>query len=51
MVQIKWLKAAKDDLKDIYIYISRDSKSYAKRQVDQLFSRTQILKNHIRAGR
>lgn len=51
MVQINWLNEARDDLKDIYIYISRDSKRYAKRQVDQIFSRTQILKNHLKAGK
>jgi len=51
MVQIIWLNEARDDLKNIYEYISRDSKRYAKRQVDQIFSRTQILKNQIRAGK
>lgn len=51
MVQIIWLKEARVDLKDIYDYISRDSKRYAVRQVDQIFSRTQILKNQLRAGK
>ena len=51
MVEIRWLKEAKDDLKYIYDYISRDSKRYAKRQVDKIFDRTQILKNHIQAGK
>ena len=50
MVEIRWLKEARDDLKEIYDYISRDSKRYAKRQVDKIFDRTQILKSHIYAG-
>ena len=32
MVRVKWLKSAKDDLRDIYEYISLDSKRYAKHQ-------------------
>lgn len=51
MVEIRWLKEAKDDLKDIYDYISRDSQKYAKRQVDKLYKRTDILKKHIHAGK
>ena len=51
MVEIRWLTEAKEDLRDIYDYISRDSKRYAKRQVDKIFNRTLILKNHIQAGR
>lgn len=51
MVEIRWLTEAMDDLKDIYHYISRDSKRYAKRQVDQIIDKTRTLKNHIRAGR
>lgn len=33
MVQINWTFQAKDDLKDIAEYISKDSKLYAKRQI------------------
>jgi len=51
MVKIRWLKEAKNDLKDIYDYISSDSKRYAKRQVEKIFQRTFILKNHIRVGK
>ena len=47
MVKISWLKEARDDLKDIFDYISRDSKKYAKRQVDKIILRTQILKKQI----
>lgn len=35
MVRVKWLKSAKDDLKEIYEYISLDSKRYAKHQVEK----------------
>ncbi len=51
MVEIRWLKESRDDLKDIYDYISRDSKRYAKRQVDKICERSQILKSHVRAGK
>ncbi|MGK7392489.1 MAG: type II toxin-antitoxin system RelE/ParE family toxin [Candidatus Cyclobacteriaceae bacterium M2_1C_046] len=51
MVEIRWLTEAKEDLRDIYDYISRDSKRYAKRQIDKIFNRSLILKDHIQAGR
>lgn len=44
MVQIKWLKSAKNDLKEIYDFISLDSKRYAKHQVEKIQSKTDILK-------
>jgi toxin ParE1/3/4 len=51
MVEIKWLKEAKDDLIDIYEYISRDSERYALRQVEKIFYKSLTLKNHIYAGK
>jgi len=51
MVQIKWLREAKEDLKDIYAYISKDSEKYAKRQVNRIWERTLILKQQIRSGK
>lgn len=51
MVEIRWLKEALDDLKDIYDYISRDSERYAERQINRIFEKAQILKNHKQAGR
>ena len=51
MVEIRWLKEAKDDLRDIHDYISLDSERYAKHQIDKIFNRTLILKNHIRIGK
>ena len=43
MVRIKWLRLAKDDLKDIYNYINIDSKRYANLQIERIQRRTQVL--------
>ncbi len=51
MVEIIWLEEARLDLKDIFDYISRDSKRYAQRQVDKIFERDQLLLTHINAGK
>lgn len=51
MVRINWTFQAKDDLKDIAEYISKDSKRYAKLQVTRLKIRTRILKTQIRSGK
>lgn len=51
MVEINWLKEAKNDLNEIYDYISKDSKKYAKRQVEKIFDRSLILKDHIHSGK
>ena len=50
MVQINWTFQAKDDLKAIAEYISKDSKHYAKFQVIGLKNRTRIL-NPNRSGK
>lgn len=49
MVEIKWLREAKDDLNDIFEYISRDSERYALRQVEKIFEKSLTLKSHIRS--
>lgn len=36
MVQIKWLSKAKNDLKEIYDYISLDSERFAKLQISKI---------------
>ncbi len=46
MVQVRWLKDARTDLKEIYDYISLDSKNYAKFQVKRIQEHTKILKTH-----
>lgn len=51
MVRINWTLQAKNDLKDIAEYISKDSKLYAKRQVLKIRNRTNILKSQNYSGR
>lgn len=51
MVRLNWTFQAKDDLKAIAEYISRDSKRYAKLQVIRLKNRTRILKTQVRSGK
>ncbi len=51
MVRVKWLISAKIDLKEIYEYISIDSKRYAKLQVDRIYSRVETLKSGIQIGK
>ena len=51
MVRINWTFQAKNDLKDIVEYISKDSKLYAKRQVFKIRNRTNILKSQNYSGR
>ncbi len=51
MVRINWTFQAKEDLKAIAEYISKDSKPYAKLQVIRLKNRTRILKTQTRSGK
>ncbi len=51
MVRIKWLRSAKNDLKDIHDYISIDSKRYANLQIERIQRRTQILKKQLLLGK
>lgn len=51
MVQIRWLKEAKNDLKEIYYYISIDSKRYARLQVERIKQRTEVLNTHSEIGK
>lgn len=51
MVQINWTFQAKDDLKAVAEYISRDSVRYAKMQVIKIRSRTKLLKSHPTIGK
>ena len=43
MVQLNWTLLARNDLKAIFEYISKDSKKYAKLEILKIKSRTQIL--------
>lgn len=51
MVQINWTPLARFDLKEIFDYISRDSKRYAQHQVIRLKARTNIPKKHLVQGK
>jgi addiction module RelE/StbE family toxin len=51
MVRINWTFQAKNDLKDIADYISKDSVLYAKRQVLKIRNLTDILKSQNYSGR
>jgi toxin ParE1/3/4 len=51
MVQVKWLKSAKTDLKEIYDFISLDSKRYARFQIEKIQNKTEILKNGNSIGK
>ncbi|MPS71776.1 MAG: type II toxin-antitoxin system RelE/ParE family toxin [Chryseobacterium sp.] len=51
MVYIKWLKSAQSDLKDIYDYISHDSKRYAQLQIVKIQTKTEIIKSNIFIGK
>lgn len=51
MVKIVWTEQAVSDLKDIFDFISKDSKRYAENQIKRIKSRTIILKNRPVIGR
>lgn len=51
MVQIDWTFQAKDDLKNIAEYISKDSRKYARLQILRLRQRTKILTSHVYSGK
>jgi plasmid stabilization system protein ParE len=50
MVQINWTNQAVFDLKEITAYISKDSKKYARLQVQRLKVRTHIFKTNPFSG-
>jgi addiction module RelE/StbE family toxin len=51
MVQIYWTERAKEDLKNIAEFISRDSVYYAEKQLDKLYESVEILYEHSEIGR
>ncbi len=51
MVQINWTIQAKNDLREIADYISKDSKSYAERQIFKIIQSTSILNTQMFSGR
>ena len=51
MVQLNWTERAKEDLKNIAAYISRDSVHYAELQIFKLHGSVNILYQHPEIGR
>ena len=51
MVKIVWTDLSVFELKEIYDYISCDSKRYAKNQVERIKQKTLILKSMPEIGR
>ena len=51
MVQLNWTFQAKDDLKSITEYISKDSEKYAQLQIFRLRQRTKILTSQVYSGK
>ena len=51
MVRISWLLEARQDLKEIFEYISLDSPRYAILQLERIYSRTEILKKQPLVGK
>jgi toxin ParE1/3/4 len=51
VVKIVWTSLSVTDLKDIFDYISKDSKRYAEDQVRRIKAKTLILKTQPESGR
>ena len=51
MVQIKWTLQAKDNLKEIKEFISKDSIVYAQNTIKNIRIKTEILKSFLQIGR
>ena len=50
MVVISWTKEAENWIKDIYDYISKDNPLIAKKVINDIYNKAQILKTFLRAG-
>lgn len=48
---VKWTNPAKNDLKQIYDYIARDSKFYAQKVSSEIVDKSEILKDFAEIGR
>lgn len=51
MAKIVWTDLSVFDLKEIFDYISKDSKRYAENQVKRIKEKTSILKTRPKTGR
>jgi len=50
MVEIHWTRAAQEAVKNIAIYISKDSAFYAEKQVQKFFESVEVLHQHPEIG-
>jgi adenylate kinase len=50
MVEIKWTKEAKNWLRDIFDYISTDSPNIAKKVINDIYNKVQILSTFSKVG-
>ena len=51
MAKIVWTEQSVFELKDIFLYISKDSKRYAENQIKRIKERTIILRSQPDSGR
>jgi toxin ParE1/3/4 len=51
MVKINWTEVSRDDLKEIFDYIARDSKKYAAITINKIYQKTGELKQNSSIGR
>ncbi len=51
MVRLNWTEQAANDLKNIFEYISKDSKIYAKQHIERIRSKTILLRANPYIGR
>lgn len=51
MVQINWTVDAKQDLKNIYEFISKESEYYAELTVFKIIDKTELLNNNVNIGK
>jgi plasmid stabilization system protein ParE len=50
MITIAWSDGARRDLRAIFAYVAQDSRVYAKRLVDRIREKVQLLKNFPELG-
>jgi len=48
---VKWAIPAKQDLKQVHDYITKDSKFYARKVVDEIVEKSEMLNNFPKMGR
>ena len=50
-MEVRWAERARDDLREIYRFISRDSPRAAESQVERILSAAERLENYPESGR